>query len=306
MDLVTQIINDLIDQNSSLNGALLKTKVLAKRLENEELLNWVNYEISGYPNDSQLPEYRKNIWNALKGNMLNGRMKYTDIEIPTAGLNKELEKILRYTNFKESVTSLENLSEQSNTLTSPIRSEVMAYIQENWRNMGNPYLNLISCYKIISKSNILSILSNVRNKLLDFMLALEKEFGTETEIQDLRVKNQEITRLVNHTIINNSGEGNTINTGNNNEFNISNSIEKGNINSLKEKLKQNKISEQNIKEIAEIIDQDNHNEETKTFGDKTKKWMKKMLSKSIDGTWKVNIAIAGNILTEIFKQYLGF
>ena len=42
MELVSQIINDLVDDQKSLNSALLKTKVLASRIQNVELLYWVN------------------------------------------------------------------------------------------------------------------------------------------------------------------------------------------------------------------------------------------------------------------------
>ena len=47
MELISQIINDLIDEEKSLNSALLKTKVLASRIQNQNLLDWINNELSG-------------------------------------------------------------------------------------------------------------------------------------------------------------------------------------------------------------------------------------------------------------------
>ncbi|SFN06142.1 hypothetical protein SAMN05421594_0730 [Chryseobacterium oleae] len=218
MNLISQIVNELIDDKSSLNGALLKTKVLASRIGNQQLLKWTNAELSGYNNLDDLPEYRKNIWNALKGNVLNGNMKYTDYEIPTMNLDNEFEESLRNTNFPDSISALESLLQLDGGghLGTPLRREIVHMLEENWKAMGNPYLSIISCNKIISQSSIVAIISSVRSKLLDFMLAIETEFGESVEIKDLKSKNDEITSIMHQTIINNNGDGNSINTGNNN------------------------------------------------------------------------------------------
>lgn len=214
MNLISQIVNELIDDGNSLNGALLKTKVLASRIKNKELLEWTNSELSGYPNKDSLPEYRKNIGNALKGSFINGNLKYTDHEIPTMSLDKDIEHSLRHKDFLEGINSLEDLIQEKGIITVPVRAEIMHLIERKWIKMGNPYLNLISCYGIIPKSNIVSIISNVRSKLLDFMLAIETEFGDSVEIQELKTKNKEVTSIMHQTIINNNGNGNSINTGN--------------------------------------------------------------------------------------------
>ncbi|PRA97787.1 hypothetical protein CQ046_20130 [Chryseobacterium sp. MYb7] len=230
MNLISQIVNELIDDKSSLNGALLKTKVLASRIGNQELLKWTNAELSGYNSEEDLPEYRKNIWNALKGNVLNGNMKYTNYEIPTINLDKEFESSLRCSSFQDSVSALESLLQFDGNLSIPVRPEIVHIIEQNWQAMGNPYLSIISCNKLLSRSSIVDIISNVRSKLLDFMLAIETEFGESVEIQDLKFKNEEITGIMHQTIINNNGDGNSINTGNENSLsNNSGSIKKSNL-----------------------------------------------------------------------------
>ncbi|UQB67589.1 hypothetical protein [Epilithonimonas zeae] len=226
MDLISQIVNELVDDSLSLNSALLKTKVLASRIGNKELLSWANSELSGYSSENNLPDYRKHIWNALKGTILNGNWKYTDQEIPTMGLDEDFEKSLRTSNFFESIQSLENLVNEKGTLGTPIRAEIIQMIENNWRRMGNPYLSIISCNKIIPKANIVAIIASVRSKLLDFMLSLENEFGENTEIKDLKTKNPEITNIMHQTIINNNGDGNSINTGNENSLSNNSEVAK--------------------------------------------------------------------------------
>ncbi|MDM1525552.1 hypothetical protein HX091_06260 [Myroides odoratimimus] len=306
MELVSQIINNLIDDTSSLQNALLKTKVLAKRIGNDSLLEWTNSELAGYKDETLLPDYRRNIWNELKGTMINGNYKYTDIAIPTVGLSKKFNSSLTRTNFTDSISSLENLIKEKGTLGSPLSAETTSLIEANWRNMGNPYLSLISCRKIISKASIVEIITNVRSKLLDFMLLIEKEFDTFTEIKELISKNKEITSIMNQTIINNSGNGNSINTGDNNDIIVNNNILNSNIKYLTKVLEENNVSSEDIKEIEDVILNDNHDYDNKTFGDKTKKWLTKMLGKSVDGSWNIAIGTAGNLLADLLNKFIGF
>ena len=55
----SQIIKDLANGNTDLQTALKRTKVLLQEFDDEKLLEWINYEIEGYPLIDNLPEYRK-------------------------------------------------------------------------------------------------------------------------------------------------------------------------------------------------------------------------------------------------------
>lgn len=304
MELISQIINDLLDDQKSLSSALLKTKVLARRIQNDELLNWVNNELVGYKNFEHLPDYRKEIFNGLKGNFINGPKKYTNVQIPTSGLDTKFEAKLRATEFFDSVTSLESLRlEDSSVLYSPLSAEITALIEENWRSMGNPYLQLFSANKVIPKTSIVEILSNIRSKLLDFMLEFDGKFGDLTEINDLRMKKDEISSIVNNTIIN--GDGNVLNTGNNSTIKNSITVNKYNKEDLLRELNNVGVSKADAAELVEIIDNESPNPDTKKFGQQVNTWIGKMIAKTIDGSWDVSIGAAGSLLAEIIKGYYG-
>lgn len=309
MDLISQIINELIDtKENSLNSALLKTKVLASRIQNNELLNWTNSELSGYNSIAELPEYRKRIPNILIGDYINGNMQYRNSQIPTSGMDEEWEETLRYTNFSNSVTELENMftnNEKGSTFNSPIRAEIVGLIEHNWIKIGNPYLSLYNVNRVISKSTIEGILSNVRNKLLDFMLKIDEEFGNLTAVKELRDKNTEISKIVNNTIINNNGDGNVLNTGNNNEIKNSPKIQKNNLENFSDELRKNNVDEVDIQEIILIVQDESFDIENNKFGTKTNTWITKMISKALDGTWNVSIGTAGNLLATAIQQYYG-
>jgi|APLak6261678615_1056124.scaffolds.fasta_scaffold00157_27 hypothetical protein len=307
MKLISDIINDLVDCDKSLNSALLKTKVLASRINNKDLSDWIDKESKGYDSENELPDYRKNISTYIKGDYLAGNMKFTNQPIPIIGMNDKYKNILSKVNFPNSILALESLVKDSNsqTLMYPLSAEIVGMLEENWVNMGNPYLNLINARKIISTNSVNEILVQVRNKLLDFMLQIDKEYGNLTEIKDLSEKSTEISKIMNQTIINNTGDGNILNTGKNAKIEAKINIQKNNIEELKNHLKEIGISESDTDDLIEILNEEKPNYENGTFGIKTNGWIQKMLGKALDGSWQVGIGTAGTLLAEGIKGYFG-
>lgn len=306
MKLVNDIINELIDSEKSISSPLLKTKVLASRLQNEVLLNWVSKELKGYENTNELPPYRKYRGN-ITGTYINGSMQYNNQPVPTAGLKNEFEEFLYSMDFHQSVSSLEILKEEnkSGTLEHTFPAEITGLIQQNWRKMGNPYLQLVNCKKSISVNAVVEILAYVRNNLLDFMLKIDAEFGNITEIEDLKDKREEIATIMNQTIINNTGDGNVVNTGENSNISATINISKGNKEELTKHLQNIGLGKDDTTELIDIIDTETPNFEKKTFGEKVNSWTQKMLGKALDGTWNVGIGAAGSLLAEAIKMYYG-
>lgn len=306
MKLINDIINELIDTDKSISSPLLKTKVLASRLQNEALLNWVSNELKGYDNTSQLPEYRKYQAN-ITGTYINGSMQYNDQPVPTMGLKKEFEIVLRSMDFTQSISSLETLKgeNKSGTLEHTFPAELTGLIQQNWRKMGNPYLQLINCKKSISVNAVVEILAFVRNNLLDFMLKIDSEFGNITEIEELKTKKEQITSIMNHTIINTSGDGNVVNTGEKAKISATINITKGNKEELTKHLEDIGLSKEDTSELVEILDVEQPDFQKKTFGQKVNGWTQKMLGKALDGSWNIGIGAAGTLLAEAIKSYYG-
>ncbi|NLP59500.1 hypothetical protein [Lutibacter sp. B1] len=307
MKLINDIINELVDTDKSINSPLLKTKVLASRLQNKELLDWVTNELKGYENDEDLPKYRIYQGN-LTGTYINGTMQYNNQPIPTIGMNEGLIKLINSVNFNQSVSSLENLiiENKSGTLERTFPAELTGLIQDNWRKMGNPYLQLINSKVSIGSSAITEVLSAVRNSLLDFMLKIDAQFGNITEIEELKTKREEISTIMSQTIIHTSGDGNVVNTGEKTKIDATITITKGNKQELEKHLKDIGISDKDSAELLDIIDTEEPNREKKTFGKKVNEWTTKTLGKALDGSWNVGIGAAGSLLAEAIGKYYGF
>lgn len=305
MKLISDIINELVDSEKSLTAPLLKTKVLASRLKNTELLNWVNRELSGYESEEELPSYRK-FQGSITGIYVSGNYQYNDQPLATIGLPEQLEKSIKDMDFYQGVTSLESFQKenQSGRLEKTIPAELTALMARNIQKMGNPFFNIISAKSTISINSVTQVLEKIRSKLLDFMLKIDEEFGSITEIEELKEKNKQISTIMNQTIIN-QGDGNVINTGENSVVKAKIEIKKGDKKALEVKLKQNGLTDSDIIPLLEVIDNEEPNLENHTFGKPVNSWVQKMLGKTLEGSWTIGTGAAGTLLAEAIKAYYG-
>ncbi len=304
MELIKQVINDLIDANISLEAPLLKTKVLATRINNQELLSWVNQELTGYP-ENIVPAYRIYTCSIIGAyNTLD--KEYKGIQIPTEGLDTSIRDELKYFKFNQGVSSLESIIKEpgSGILERELTAELIKVIEANMKSyMNMSILDLYDCRLRTAPNVINQLLSIVKSRLLDFMLELENKFGIKAEIETLKTNNQIITNMVTNNITNN-GDGNVTNTGNDSKLKAKINIKKLNKQSLREGLLSNKVSEEDINELLSIVDKEEITNPD-NFGKPINSWISKMYNKALNGSWDVASGAAGGILTTIISQYYG-
>ncbi len=305
MELISDIINELIDAERSLLSPLLKTKVLATRIKNKELLNWVNSELDGYAEDAILPKWREYNGNLI-GNYSDGSFQYSDQPLATIGLPEGLQKMLQSMNLYQGVSSLEALPRDKPTgrLERPLTPEFAQLLAQNIQKMGNPFFHIFSAKCEVSIHIVTQCLGTIRSKLLDLMLKIDEEFGSIAQIEELRNKKEEIVTLMNQTIIN-EGDGNVINTGDNSKVKAKIKITKGDLEGLKKMLTDNGVESGDIVELAEIIDTEKPDENNGVFGRSINNWIQKMIGKTLDGTWQITTGAAGSLLAEGIKAYYG-
>src|SRR5262245_59389291 len=59
MSLLRDIQSSAIDGSSDLETLLRRCRLLAARLKYDDFRNWVQWELDGYPAETELPDYRK-------------------------------------------------------------------------------------------------------------------------------------------------------------------------------------------------------------------------------------------------------
>jgi hypothetical protein len=138
------------------------------------------------------------------------------------------------------------------------------------------------------------------------MLKIDDEFGNITEIEVLKTKSKEISTIMSQTIINTSGDGNVVNTGDKAKIEAIININKGNKKELEKHLRDIGINAEETAELIDIIDIEEPDKEKKTFGKAVNEWTAKMLGKALDGSWNVGIGAAGSLLADAIGKYYGF
>lgn len=175
----SMIIKDIANGTVDTTTALKRAKILFAALGNTELLNWANYEISGYPTDVKLPDYRIER-GELKGSYFKGsmaaHMKWNDVSIPLGKMPKDVIDDFLCVPFYDGVNALKQLVENSENgqLAKPIPADFFPFIA---KYNNDPYMNIVSARVIVSTHCVTNMFSVIENRLLDALLLLEKEFG---------------------------------------------------------------------------------------------------------------------------------
>ncbi|HLX12719.1 MAG TPA: hypothetical protein VKS81_07895 [Bacteroidota bacterium] len=297
MGIVQEIIEELTDGSSNLNGALLKTKVLAYKISNKSILDWVDAEIGGYDDVDSIPDYRVTIGTII-GNLSNGFQRVSNYPIPILGLDSEMHSLLTRPKLGQSVSSLEHFVRDSSSsqLISWIPPEGYGLLS---KGLANGFVVEYAAVEIY-KDRVVQVLNSIRSKLLDFMLQIEKEYH-DKDIS--RAMSDKIETIFTTTVI---GNNNVIAAGDGNVQLVTINNSKGDFKELSKLLKAHEVESVDIKDLETIIDNDAPDPKNRMFGPKVKQWMKKMIGKAIDGSWKVGIEVAAKILGEAISRYYGF
>ncbi|MBS1495000.1 MAG: hypothetical protein JST55_15930 [Bacteroidetes bacterium] len=311
MKLLENIINKLMDSSSSVEDALLKTKVLATRIKNEKLLEWTTLELDGYKEEHLLPEYRKTIaivkGDLVQGSQLTGMISLNGILVPIEFFEKDIQWSLTNHHLLQGIKFLEDISNddsESDSVVFTLPNIVAAKIEQYYHENGNPLLSVLRVYKRVSTSNIKQIISTIRSQLLTFMLKLEEQFGIEVEIKTLIENEKQIVNIMKRTIIT-KGDGNVITVGNDNKIKVNTSIAKGNKKNLEEKLREQNIEKENIAKLLEIIDDESPDPIRGTLGDKVNSWISNLYAKSLPILGVLATNTLANIISALILQYYG-
>lgn len=302
MELLGTIVNELTNVGVSLTSPLLKTKVLATRLQNQDILEWVNNELNGYPDIKVVPKYRKTK-GEIAASYINGNWHATNQVLNLPEFDEVTTENLYTMHFVQSVQALESYQSDGSNYIAEMLSGGQRTVMERYLEASNPYFQLSKIYRRVPCNFVLEILSHIRNRLLEFMLQIESEYGTLSKIHELQPHNKEITKIMKTTIIN-SGDGAIINSGNENSIQAKVTVKKGDKDYLQRELMREKVTQEDINELLNVVDNEPPTSKG-NFGNGVNDWMKKMLGKAVDGSWQVSIGAAGNILAEALQRYYG-
>ena len=201
----SQIIKDIANNTVDLQTALKRTKVLLQEFDDEKLLEWVNYEIEGYPSDAEVPEYRKILGQPycsyFKGSMMS-HITYTDVPMSLGDMPEENKKEFHYMDITQGIETLKHFVNDNKEIGRIIPAEYYPYIAKCNNDMG---MIITSATVKFNMPDVFNIFPKVENKLLDILRYLEKQFGSES-IDDLDIdlnskSKEELEKITNHIYV---------------------------------------------------------------------------------------------------------
>lgn len=304
MKLINDIIDLLTDGDGSLTEALIKTKVVLHKIGHKELIEWVNNELNGYASTDQVPPYRI-LQAQVLANMANMAYQVNAHPIPTMHLKDSYRESIETAKLTESLAVLEKFTESDNN--SSLRRAIP---MEANHMLGEPLsggFQIQSAWSEIQLSGITSILTQVRSRLLDFLMELNENFSDE--MSDKEVKERAATtdaeNLFNNAIF---GDNTTVIVGSGNTQRVNATVIKGDFASLSQTLEEHGVSKLDIDELKNAIAADALDDVSnkKEFGTSVKAWLQIMLSKAVDASWQIELGIASSLLANALQRFYGW
>lgn len=301
MALLIDIQNAAVDPKGDVGTLLRKCKLLAARLGSHPLEDWLIWESNGYPDNIEVPDYR--MWPLeIKGHFSGPFGSAIDnAPIPFACIPEKIRKSYQRYQCKQSIASIEVILTDTEKEILSVSTGDLALILGTKVYMG---YNCIQTWAEFGKSQLIELVNSVRNRILDFALALWKEEPMAGELESDNVSSigdTRVTQIFNTTVY--SGSANLV--GVSNASNIAFNIITKDFFSLERVLRENSVADDDIKDLKVALESDKAPFPNEGFGPKVSSWIASMMQKAAEGSWNIGLGAAGNLLANGIAKYYG-
>lgn len=195
MSFIEEIQNAAVDSNTDLATLLRKCKLLAARLGSQPLENWLLWESNGYPDEVEVPNYR--IWPLeVKGQFFGPfGSEIQNVPIPLACLPERARDHYRNYKSRQSIASIEEMLRlnEGGILVVSTSDLAVTLGKKVYRNY-----NCVRAWAEFSIGHPIELLNAVRNRILDFAIAVWKESPTAGEqpgLSDKKIEPDRVTQI---------------------------------------------------------------------------------------------------------------
>ena len=299
MSLLNQIQEDLTSPSSNLSDILRRAKVLASKLKSSELRNWVKLESEGYENREDLPDYRQMhlaVLGTYKGPSGGG---INNAPIPLMNMPEDVKEWATKFEIYDNVATLEEmLRKGKDSFQFYLPPELTRLIDHHIGRQ--PPLILVETFQTVPRYTLTGIVDNIKNRLLDFVLELQEQGINPDDPESNETKPDVVREAVVNYIL---GDHNVVAIGENISQEVS-TVQKGDINSLMDHLKAQKVPGENLEELKSAILAETQ-AETGKLGPKVSAWIGGMVAKAASGAWKIGVPAASAMLQKGIESYYG-
>lgn len=291
MSLVREIQQAAVEKDTNLATLLRKCKVLAARLGSVPLEEWVLHESNGYPDDVPVPSYR--MWGTrVAAHFIDeiGR-QMVDVTVPPHRIPEPMRKHLSQFEYRRSVATAEYVVQKNGDGMQTLATGNLPSLLHESMYEGFRCHNAIAQY---SNQNLVAMLDAVRNRILDFALALEKIAPNAGEDQT-HLEVQRVTQIFNTTV---HGSVGVVGSANSSVINVASN----DWSSLAQFLVSNGVASPDIEDLHAAVIAEPKADSGK-WGPRVSKWVGKMVGKAADGSWQVGLGAAGNLLAQALTAF---
>ena len=302
MDAIQEFIDELAQHDVDLTSALRKAKMLTNDLHSPELDAWMNSELYGYDDQTKVPEYRRfpaaNYGDFMGPGNSAGPNDGTPtvLFIQTENLPDEVKRFAATLVVVDPVGALALLAQEQEAVEKSWPPELIISAQGATAVPGGLFLT--RAYQYIEPSVYPGIVEQVRNRLFDFMLALQSR-NNATEGSAMP---EAVGSMVNLHIY---GNNNVVATGEQVSQQVTTTIVKGDIASLLQQMREYGIGERDILELQDAVSSEPEALPDGNYGAKVGAWLGNMLAKASTGVWDVGLETASEVLPKALKAFYG-
>ena len=305
MSLLRQIQESVVQEGADLGSILLKLRLLASRLGSDILEEWVKHESEGYPKEIEVPSYRmvEVIYHGTFSGPFGSGI--SNAPIPPYLIKKYAGDKWINIEIRESISAVDDLVKSSSGDNGSLgidASNLILLLQ----GKIYPQYSCVDIRATISRTALAEIRQAVRSRILELTIEVEKAIPDAAQVTfgapAKEKQNSERVQQISQQII--YGNVNTAVAGGHGS-NIVLSITEGDTKSLIEHLVKSGMPETDATEIAKIMEAEKPVNAEEPFGEKAKNWIVTNLKKAAQGTWKMGVTVATNVLSEAAIKYYG-
>jgi len=169
MSLLREIQIDLASAAVDVTIVLRKCKILAARLGSKEFAQWVDWELSGYPESQPIPEYRR-LSITYYASFSNSAWSISKRAVPLQLVPEKHREQFQYVEFSEGIAKAASFVREK-------RGAIVQKPEMIFALQGTMYPGF-ACQGVwgeIAEIEFEQLVSAVKNRILDFALKIEDE-----------------------------------------------------------------------------------------------------------------------------------
>lgn len=305
MSLLHEIQADVLKEGSDLRPILLKLRLLAAKLGSQPLADWIKYESEGYPRDAEVPDYRviPVSYTASFSGPFGSGIQHAPIS-PYL-VERFAGKHWVQHEMRESIAAVDDLltSSADGGQLGINAADLILLLQ------GKVYADY-ACNSVkgtISRSSLAAIRHSVRSRVLELTIELEKSIPEASAVtlgtlsadstKNAAVATQIAQQIIygNVTTVSATGAG----------AQIAIAIGENNVDDLISYLSNSGLPENDAKALANLAASERPESSAEPMGPKVRIWLVENMKKAANGTWKIGVSVATEVIKAALLKYYG-